>query len=325
MNKKNILITGGCGYIGSKVAHDLSTNKNFKLTIVDNLSTGNIKLAPKNAKFYNIDITNIKKLENVFKFKKFDSIFHFAASLNVTESEKKPLKYFRNNYLGTKIILDMMRKFKTPKIIFSSTCAIYDEKEKNITENKKPFPKSIYGLTKLECENLIKLYASKIKLKYAILRYFNVIGADNKLKTGPITKGSLFKNLIDSYCNKKKFHIYGNNFNTKDGTCVRDYIDVNDLSDLHLKSYYYLNKKKSLIINCGYNEPFTVLEIINLFNKTLSTKINYTINSRREGEMETIFANTKLLKKIFPRWKRNYSISDSIKNMVAWENKWKKY
>lgn len=322
--KKKILITGGCGYIGSQVAHDL-IDQNFDVTIIDNLSTGSKKLAPKKARLFISDITNKKKIENIFKLKKYDAIFHFAASLSVTESEKNPIKYFKNNCLGTKIILDMMKKFNISKIIFSSTCAVYDEDQNNISENKKIFPKSMYGLTKSQCENMIISYAKKFKFKYAILRYFNVIGSDNKIRTGPINKGSLFKNLVTSYLYKKKFYIYGNNFNTKDGTCVRDYIDINDLSDLHLKSFNYLKKNQSIVMNCGYNKPLSVLEIIKYFNKTLDTKIKYFISSKREGEMEKIYANTKLLKKKFPLWKRNYSISQSIINMIKWEKTWKKY
>jgi UDP-glucose 4-epimerase len=322
--KKKILITGGCGYIGSQVAHDL-IDQNFDVTIIDNLSTGNKKLAPKKAKLFISDITNKKKIENIFKLKKYDAIFHFAASLNVTESEKKPIKYLKNNCLGTKIILDMIKKFNISKIIFSSTCAVYDEGQNNISENKKIFPKSIYGLTKIQCEKMIKLYAEKFNFKYAILRYFNVIGSDKKLRTGPINKGSLFKNLVTSYLYKKKIYIYGNNFNTRDGTCIRDYIDVNDLSNLHLKSFIYLQKKQSFVMNCGYNKPLTVLEIIKSFNKTLKTKIKYFISPKREGEMEKIYANTKLLKKKFPLWRRNYSISQSIINMIKWEKVWKRY
>ena len=322
-NKKKILITGGCGYIGSQLAHYL-IDKNFDITIVDNLSTGDKKLVPKKAKFYKCDITKQKSVEKIFQSEKFDTVFHFAASLSVTESEKNPLKYFKNNCLGTKIILDMILKFRIKKIIFASTCAVYDENDKILKENNKPFPKSIYGFTKLECENLIKLYSQKTNLKYAILRYFNVIGADEKSNTGLINKGSLFGNLVDSYINKKKFYIYGNNFNTKDGTCIRDYIDINDLTNLHLKSYYYLNNKKSFTMNCGYSVPLTVLDIVNLFNKTLKTKINYSITSRRKGEMKKVFANTTLLKKKFPKWKREYPISKSIINMVRWKIKWKK-
>ena len=201
---KKILITGGAGYIGSKFAYDM-LDKKYKVIIVDNLSTGRSKLIPKKSKFYKCDITNYKLLNKIFALHKPQSVFHFAACASVPESQSNPLKYFKNNVLGTKVLLDIISKFKIKNFVFSSTCAIFNSKKKKVNENDECFPNSYYGLTKLQCEHLIKIYAKKYKFKYAILRYFNVIGCDYKLRTGQLVSKSLFKNIISNF-NKKKNH-----------------------------------------------------------------------------------------------------------------------
>ena len=246
---KTILITGGAGYIGSHFAYKL-LDLGFKIIIIDNLSTGHKRLIPKRATFYKGDITNVNFLRKIFQEKKIKAVFHFAANLSVPESNAKPLKYFKNNVIGTKNLLDAMMMYKVKYLIFSSTCAVYgDTKQKKVKENDNCLPKSYYGLTKLQCENLIQQYSHQFKFKYAILRYFNVVGCDSKSRTGVINKGTLFKNL-SSNINKNNYQIdlYGDNYKTKDGTCIRDYIDVNDLTNLHLKAYKYIRSNKSILL-----------------------------------------------------------------------------
>ena len=317
---KTILITGGAGYIGSHFAYKL-LDLGFKIIIIDNLSTGHKRLIPKRATFYKGDITNVNFLRKIFQEKKIKAVFHFAANLSVPESNVKPLKYFKNNVIGTKNLLDTMMLYKVKYLIFSSTCAVYgDTKQKKVKENDNCLPKSYYGLTKLQCENLIQQYSHQFKFKYAILRYFNVVGCDSKFRTGLVNKGSLFKNL-SSNVNKNKYQIdvYGDNYKTKDGTCIRDYIDVNDLINLHLKAYQYIRSHKSILFNCGYQEPLGVKDIIKLFEETIDKKIKITIKNKRAGDIEEIYCDTKKLKKIFPKFKRENSTRQSIRNMIKWE------
>jgi UDP-glucose 4-epimerase len=295
----------------------------FNVIIIDNLSTGYKSLIPKKAVFYKGDITNINFLKKIFIKKKIETVFHFAASLSVPESNFKPLKYFFNNVVGTKNLLDVMTTFKVKYLIFSSTCAVYgDTNQKKVKENDNCLPKSYYGLTKLQCENLIKLYSHQFKFKYAILRYFNVVGCDSKLRTGIIKKGSLFKNLASNIKkNKYQIDVYGDNYKTKDGTCIRDYIDVNDLTDLHVKAFKYIRVNKSILFNCGYQNPLSVQDIIKLFEEIIKKKIKLNIKKKRSGDVEEIYCNTKKLEIIFPKFQRKYDTIKSIQNMIKWEKR----
>jgi UDP-glucose 4-epimerase len=218
-----------------------------------------------------------------------------------------------------KIIVDYQNS-----LISSDKLEIYNKifnlSTKKIKENDNCLPKSYYGLTKLQCENLIQLYGQQFKLKYAILRYFNVVGSDSKLRTGIINKGTLFKTIVANI-NKNKYQIdvYGKDYKTKDKTCIRDYIDVNDLTYLHVKSFEYIKKNKSILFNCVYQKPLSVLDIIKLFEKNIKSKIKKNFKKRRSGDMQEIYCDTTKLKKFFPKFKRKYSISKSIQNMIEWE------
>lgn len=320
---KRILVTGGAGYIGGTFAN-LMVDNNFKVSVIDDLSTGKKKYLPKKCLFKKIDITNKKKLDIFFKKKKFDAVFHFAAKLSVPESEKFPLKYFKNNFVGTKNLLECMQKYKIKNIIFSSTCAVYGETIDNgaVTEKSFKLPKSYYGHTKLMSENLIKSFCTKFSINFAILRYFNVIGAEKKLRSGPCGIGSLFKNISKNALIKRKIiNVYGKKYNTPDGTCIRDYIDVNDLSELHFLSYKYISKKKDLILNLGYNKPLSVMEIIKSFENIISSPFKIYIKDKRKGDVEKIYCNNLKLKKIFPKWKAKYALEDSIISSINWERK----
>lgn len=324
IKKKIILVSGGAGYIGSTVVNHL-VDKGFKVLIIDNLSTGSTKLINKKANFIKCDIKFFKSMKKkLFNYReKIFAIFHFAASLSVSESQKKPLKYYKNNVIGTKNILAIARLFKVNKFIFSSTCAVYGNISKvKISENDPTVPVSNYGKSKLAAEMMIKKSAKKYNLKYAILRYFNVVGADFKNRSGQISGKTIFKVLSKNLIKKKYIiSIFGNNYNTKDGTCIRDYIDVNDLSKLHILSLEKLNNHKSFILNCGYGKPYSVKEIIQEFSNYLKKKINLKFKKKRAGDMEAIFCNISKLKKIFPRWKPSANIRSSVKTSLKWEKK----
>lgn len=315
---KNILLTGGAGYIGSHVAEQL-VNKKFNVIIVDNLSTGSKRLINKKSKFYLIDICNIKNLEKVFLKKKIDCIIHLAASLSVPESQKNPKKYYLNNVFGTQNLLDLSIKYRVKNFIFSSTCAVYGNVSGSVNENFKKKPYSTYGKTKDICEELIKSYAKNYNFNYKILRYFNVIGASPTGKIGQLDSKGLFKNICKNIVQKKfKTNIFGKNYRTKDGTCIRDYIDVNDLAQIHLLC---IKKKKNLILNCGYNKGYSVLNIVNKFSKVINKKIKIKFLKKRDGDVESIFCNNRQLKKTFPSWKQRFKLEKSIENAIKWENK----
>lgn len=311
----NVLLTGGAGYIGSHIAEQL-IKKGFKVIIVDNLTTGSKKLVNHKAKFFKVDICDKNKLDAVFR-KKVDCIIHLAAALSVPEGQKKPKKYYINNVYGTQNLLDLSIKHNVKNFIFSSTCAVYGNVKGAVNEKFLKKPESIYGKTKDICEEMIKSYSKNYNIRFKILRYFNVIGASPTGKIGQLDSKGLFKTISKNIIKKNYFiSVFGNNYNTRDGTCIRDYIDVNDLAKIHIMA---INIKKNLILNCGYNNGYSVLEIIENFSKNINKKIKINFLKKRDGDVEAIFSNNKKLKKYFPKWRQEYSLSESIKNTLKWE------
>ena len=233
---KNILVTGGAGYIGSHII-ELLIKKNLKVFIIDNLSTGYKKLINKKAKFFKADINQYQLVRKIIKNKNIDSIIHLAAKLNIAEGEKNPKIYYKNNISGTLNLLKACKDTNVKNFVFSSTCAVYSDKYLYVKENSITKPKSNYGYTKLKCEKLIEQHFNKKKINYCILRYFNVVGASPSNKIGQINKnGQLFKNLSLALTKKKpSINLYGINYKTRDGTCIRDYIHVYDLAEIHVK------------------------------------------------------------------------------------------
>lgn len=318
-----ILVTGGAGYIGSKVCHDL-LNKNHKVFVIDNLSTGYKKLIPKKAKFFFGDILNKKRVIRIIKKNNINAVMHLAASLSVEESERKPKKYFSNNVIGTKKLLQACSLCNIKYFIFSSTCAVYGNVNKRLKENHAKNPKSVYAKTKLQGELLIKDFAKKNNFFYAILRYFNVAGADLKNNIGCINHNNqLIKNLCLSIKSKDyKLKIYGKRYKTKDGTCVRDYIHLNDISKIHLLSLNNLKKtKKSFMINCGYGVGYSVLDIIKKFENILKIKIIKIYSKKRKGDVPFAVNNTSsMYKKLKFQFKKN-SLERIIRSALKWELK----
>ena len=320
---KNVLVTGGAGYIGSHVVEKL-IKKKIKAIIVDNLSTGYKRLINKKAFFYLCDIKNFKKLNKIFKKHNISSVIHLAASLSVGESEKKPKKYYLNNVLGTKNVIKCCNQNNVKNLIFSSTCAVYKDQMKIVKESSKVKPKSVYGKTKLAAEKLIKNNLNKKKMNYAILRYFNVAGASESGKIGQISRGDqLFKNLsISAIKTKPKINIYGGDYRTKDGTCIRDYIHISDIAKIHLLVLKKINRiEKSIILNCGYGDGISVLEAVKEFQKITKKKFNIQIKKRRKGDMEEIIADASKIKK-FLKWKpKKNSLNNIVKSCIKWETK----
>ena len=322
----NILVTGGAGFIGSHIIEQLDKSKN-NVIIVDNLATGFKRLINKNSKFIKTDIKNKEKLIDIIKKYKIETIIHLAAYLNVSEAEKNKKKYYNNNIIGTKKLLEACKNSNVKNIVFSSSCSIYGNIRGAVSERKKANPMGYYAFTKFQGENLIKEYSLRYNFRYAILRYFNVAGASPSKKIGQIEKshGQLFKNLaIQSLKKKPLIEIYGNDYNTKDGTCIRDYIHVSDLADIHIKSIDYLNKKnKSLTLNCGYGKGYSVQDVVNIFKK-IKKNSQIIYKNRRPGDIAQVYADTRKFKKVL-KWKPKFNnIKKILESSINWEKSLKK-
>jgi UDP-glucose 4-epimerase len=321
---KKVIVTGGAGYIGSKIVADL-IKRNYKVYIIDNLSTGHKFLINNKATFLKCNIGNKKRINNYIKKNKINSVIHCAASLDVNESEKKPRKYYINNFVNTKRLLEACVQNNLKNFIFSSTCAVYGNVSGKVKENTFPKPISVYGKTKLQCEEIIHSFATKYKFNYAILRFFNVAGSDIKNKIGCINKNNqLIKNISTSIAsNKNEVSVFGINYKTNDGTCIRDYIHLEDISKIHCKLLKIIsNKKASYLLNCGYGVGYSVLEIINNFEKLLKIKLNRTFLPRRKGDIVKIIASTEKVNKIL---KIKFNSKNKLKKIIFSSVQWEKY
>jgi len=320
---KNILITGGAGYIGSHVSEVLIKNKK-KIFITDNLSTGYRRLINKKAKFFKVDILKSKKIREIIIKNKIDSVIHLAANLIIGEGEKYPKKYFKNNVIGTKNLLAACKNTTIKNFVFSSTAAVYKDGMYRVTENSLLKPKSIYGKTKLKAENFVKSKCKKLKVNYGILRYFNIVGASPSGKYGLINKSDhLFKNFSTQITRKKPvLKIYGNNYNTKDGSCIRDFIHVSDIAEIHEKVLNKIgNSNKSVVLNCGYNQGISVKQVANEFKKQSNKNVKIVEVKKRPGDLGKIIASNNRLNK-FINWKPKYKkLSFMVKSSIIWEKK----
>jgi UDP-glucose 4-epimerase len=319
----NILVTGGAGYIGSHII-ELLVKKKFKVFIYDNLVTGYKKLINKKAVFIEGDIKNSKLLIKTINDNNINSIIHLAGYLNISEGQKNKKKYYKNNVIGTLNLVKACKNSTVKNIIFSSSCSIYGNIKGSVSEKNIPKPKSYYAFTKYKSEEIIKKYGKKFNFKYGILRYFNVAGASPSGKIGEIEKsyGHLIKNLaIQSTKLRPKVDIFGNNYNTKDGTCIRDYIHVSDLADIHIIALKKISSsKKSLILNCGYGKGYSVKEIVEIFKK-IKKGVIIKYKKKRIGDVAQIYSDNSKLKKIL-KWKPKFNnIQTILKSAIKWEKK----
>ena len=319
----NILVTGGAGYIGSHII-ELLIKKKIKVFIYDNLVTGYKKLINKKAIFIKGDIKNSKLLTKTINENNINSIIHLAGYLNISEGQKNKKKYYKNNVIGTLNLVKACKNSNVKNIIFSSSCSVYGNINGSVSEKKIPKPKSYYAFTKYKSEEIIKKYEKKFNFKYGILRYFNVAGASQSGKIGEIEKsyGHLIKNLaIQSTKLKPKVDIFGNNYSTKDGTCIRDYIHVSDLANIHILALKKISSsKKSLILNCGYGKGYSVKEIVEIFKK-IKKGVVVRYRKKRIGDVAQIYSNNSKLKKIL-KWKPKFNnIRTILKSAIKWEKK----
>jgi UDP-glucose 4-epimerase len=309
-----VLVTGGAGYIGSHMVAELMEN-NIGTVVLDNLSTGNKEAVLCN-KFYEGDIRSQADLDRVFTENDIDSVIHFAASSLVAESVAEPLKYYNNNIYGTSVLLEAMARHKVKNIVFSSTAAVYgDADEIPITEETPVNPKSPYGETKLAMEKMIDWTARTTGLNYASLRYFNACGAHKSGKIGEWRENETHLiPIILQYAMglRDSLKVFGNDYDTPDGTCVRDYIHVVDLVKAHTAALGYLkNGGKSDIFNLGIGKGFSVLEIIKAAEKVVGREISYEVSERRAGDPAVLIASNSKAKKALS-WECNVTDPVSI-------------
>ena len=319
-----ILVLGGAGYIGSHTALELVKAGN-EVVIADNLVTGYRKAIPKGAKFYEGDLRDFDFLNKLFQQEKIDAVIHFAAYSLVGESVTNPLKYYDNNLYGTKVLLEAMVKNNVGKIVFSSTAATYGEPENiPILESDRTCPTNPYGETKLAMEKMFKWTAEAHGLRYVSLRYFNACGADESGTIGEAhNPESHLIPLILQVPNGKRetISIYGTDYDTPDGTCIRDYIHVTDLAQAHILAVQYLNNGgESDIFNLGNGVGYSVREVIETARKVTGHPIPATETSRRAGDPARLVASSEKAKSVLG-WN---PVHDSLEEIISSAWNWHK-
>ncbi len=320
---RKILITGGNGYIGSCLSSVLY-NK-YSVSIIDKEKKS--KFLPKKINYFKFDLKNKKKLIKTLKRVKPNIIIHLAAQSTIDMVDTKKHSYYLNNYYATKVLTECIKELKISNLIFSSTAAVYEKKERKIKENSKIFSKNSYGKSKINCENLIKKLDQNTT-KFCILRFFNVASSIVKKKIGEIhnPETHLIPIIIHSILNKKKFKVYGNNYPTKDGTCLRDYIHILDITRGIEKSIKFLLKKntKSNIFNLGSGKSYSVKEVVKCAFRITKRKTIINYQNNRKHDSIKLVCSIKKANKIL-EWKPLYSnLEKIIKDEIWWYNYLKK-
>lgn len=307
---KNVLVVGGAGYIGSACVEELIKNE-YRVFVLDNLSTGQVEKVNKKAQMIHGDILDISILEKVFKDNEFSTVIHFAAKKAVGESEEFPGLYFENNVKGTLNILTMMSKYNVPKIIFSSTAAVYQPKGENdsiYTELSHAEPINVYGESKLISEKLIKSFARLGKIKeYVTFRYFNVAG-DTGLNYIEKNAQNVFPLLTNAILNGTEFKILGDDYGTHDGTGVRDYIHLKDLVQAHVLG---IGSVESGIYNLGTKNGFSVKDLIQAFERISNKKMNVVVVEKRKGDPAIVIADSSKANNDL-NWQAEHSLDDMV-------------
>ncbi|MFP7254347.1 UDP-glucose 4-epimerase GalE [Terribacillus goriensis] len=317
-----VLVTGGAGYIGSHAVAML-LEKGHEVVIIDNIITGHAAAADKNAIFYEGDLRDAAFLDDVFTKEKVDAVVHFAASSLVGESVEDPLKYFGNNVYGMQVLLETMRKHEVKKIVFSSTAATYgDTNVVPLTEDLDTNPESPYGESKLMMEKMMKWCDQAYGIKYVSLRYFNVAGAHPSGQIGEDhdPESHLIPIILQTALGQRgHISIFGDDYPTEDGTCIRDYIHVVDLIDAHLLALDYLDKGgKSDIFNLGSSQGFSVKELIDVAREVTGKEIPAKVGPRRAGDPAVLIASSAKAKEVLGWNPSRTDMKDIIGDAWRW-------
>ncbi len=332
--KTNILVTGGAGYIGSHTVVEL-LQSGYNVFVLDDFSNSHHdvitaigKIAGQQPVFFECDMCDRSAMENIFASHRFDAVIHFAARKAVGESVEQPVKYYRNNIVSLLNLLDMMHEQPQAKLVFSSSCAVYGNPARNPVDEQTPVtrPASPYGNTKKVGEEIIEDVCNTSSLKAIALRYFNPIGAHHTALIGelPFGKPNNLVPVITRTCIGKNeaLQVFGDDYPTPDGTCIRDYIHVSDVALAHIVAVERLLQKKSTeaceVFNLGTGNGVSVKELISTFEKATGCKLEYTIAPRRAGDAEAVYANTEHANKVLG-WKAQHTLEDMLRSAWAWE------
>ncbi|WKA60335.1 UDP-glucose 4-epimerase GalE [Planococcus shenhongbingii] len=320
----SVLVLGGTGYIGSHAVYQL-IDQDEKVIVIDNLETGHLEAIHPNATFYQGDIRDIDFLRKVFKAEPIHSVLHFAANSLVGESMENPLKYFDNNVHGTQVLLKAMTEYGVKKIVFSSTAATYGEpKQVPITEEMPTLPTSTYGETKLTMEKLMKWCGIAHGIRYVSLRYFNVAGARETAEIGEDhqPESHLIPIVLQTALNQREHvTIFGSDYNTDDGTCIRDYIHVEDLIAAHLLALDYLNNNGSSdIFNLGSSKGFSVKQIVETARKVTGNEIPVKYGPRRPGDPSVLIASSDKAREILGWIPERTHITKIVEDAWRWHS-----
>jgi UDP-glucose 4-epimerase len=340
MKKTKILVTGGLGFIGSHTSVEL-IQSGFEPVIVDDLSNSELFILDRieqitgiRPKFYPYDISDFQKLKSVFlENKDIKACIHFAAKKSVGESMEIPLMYYRTNLVSLLNVLDLMKEFGADSFVFSSSATVYGQPEKLPVDESFPMQKALssYGSTKQMAEDILEKVSATGWLKTLALRYFNPVGAHKSSLLGELPKGipgNLMPYITQTAIGiRKELTIFGDDYNTSDGTCIRDYIHVVDLAKAHVNACNYLLTENSRIsydvFNIGTGTGNSVLEIVKTFEKINQIKIPYIIGARRNGDVESIYASCIKASQVL-KWSARFSLEDMVRDAWNWEKAYRK-
>jgi UDP-glucose 4-epimerase len=326
MSKVPVLVTGGAGYIGSHAVLALK-DAGWDVAVIDDLSNGSREVVPTGVPFYQGSIAERVLVDSILDERKIGAIMHFAGSIVVPESVEQPLKYYANNTLASHSLISAAVDAGVKHILFSSTAAVYGAPERvPITEDDLKQPINPYGASKLMTERMLADAAAAHPVNYGALRYFNVAGADPEGRTGQIGRGSthLIKVAVEAAVGKRdQVAVYGTDYPTPDGTCIRDYIHVSDLAAAHVAALEWLTEHpgENLAMNCGYGKGLSVMEVLDAVDRLTNRPIKRVMEGRRAGDPQELVAdNRRLLKTL--EWRPAYADIDRIVgDALAWERK----
>ena len=324
MTKVPVLVTGGAGYIGSHAVLALK-DAGWPVAVIDDLSNGSRQVVPDNVPFYEGNVADRSLVDRIFEEERIEAIMHFAGSIVVPESVEQPLKYYANNTLASHALISAAVAAGVKHILFSSTAATYGAPERvPIDEDDPKVPINPYGASKLMTERMLEDASAAHPFNYGALRYFNVAGADPEGRTGQLGKGSthLIKVACEAAVGKRdRIAVYGTDYPTPDGTCIRDYIHVSDLAAAHVAALEWLvaHPDENLVMNCGYGEGLSVLEVLDAVDRASGTPVKRVIEGRRAGDPpELVAGNARLLETL--DWRPAYADIDRIVgDALAWE------